>query len=82
MFWFCQQTLQKDTGNHIWGYLSNKEKFPPSEETLGTYGRPGCREILKAEFYENTRAQTQVLLSMEEACSFPRAISFRLASLF
>lgn len=40
---------------------------------MDSYGRPGCREILKAEIYQNARAQTQVLLSMEEACSFHRA---------
>ena len=40
---------------------------------MGSYGRPGSREILKAELYQNARAQTQVLLCMEEACSFHRA---------
>lgn len=33
MLRFCQQILQKDPLNYVWGYPSNKADFPPSEET-------------------------------------------------
>lgn len=33
MLQFCQQILQKDPLNYVWGYPSNKADFPPSEET-------------------------------------------------